>query len=52
MIPRYKGISKGSLAFMQQFKLVNWWFRFLMSRTGYLSGPNNIPNQKIEIGGI
>jgi hypothetical protein len=31
-----KGVLKGSLAFMQHFKLVNWWFRFLMSRTGYI----------------
>ena len=31
------GVSKGSLAFMQHFKLVNWRIRFLMSRTGYIA---------------
>ena len=30
-------VLKGSLAFMQHFKLVNSWFRFLMSRTGYMT---------------
>ena len=40
-----KGVLKGSLAYMQHFKFVNWrigelenWrIRFLMSRTGYKS---------------
>ena len=31
-----KGFLNGSLAFMQYFKFVNWWFRFLMSQTGYM----------------
>ena len=30
-----KGVLCGSLAFMQHFKFVNWWFRFFMSRTGW-----------------
>ena len=28
-------VLKGSLAYMQHFKFVNWRIRFLMSRTGY-----------------
>ena len=39
-----KGISKGSLAFMQDFKFVNSWFRILMSRTC-----KSMPNQKTNL---
>ena len=37
-----KGVLKGSLAFLQYFKFVNWWIRgfvFLMSRAGYMIHP-------------
>ena len=30
-----KQVVKASLGFVQQFRFVNFWFRFLMSRTGY-----------------
>ena len=35
----------GSLAFMQHFKFVNWSFRFLMSRTGYMKIQKQIPKK-------
>ena len=35
------GGLKGSLAFVQHINFVNSWFRFLMSRTGYTSRPDN-----------
>ena len=33
-----KKILKDSLAFMQHFQFVNWWFHFLMSRAGQQAG--------------
>ena len=35
IIHHQKVVLEGSLAFMQHFKFVNWWFGFLMSQTGY-----------------
>ena len=32
----YHTLLKGSRVFVQHFKCVNWQFRFLMSRTGYM----------------
>ena len=31
-----KLVLNGFLAIMQGFELVNWWFRFLISQTGYI----------------
>ena len=41
----FKGVLKGSLDFMQHFKFVNSWFRFLMLRTAYLVHALKIVNK-------